>query len=73
MKKANEILNSINPLKLTKKISRQKELVGKAPGSLIYTGEVVDVPVELSVIRYSESHYDSFILKNAADAHEEKV
>ena len=72
MKKANEILNSINPLKLTKKISRQKELVGKAPGSLIYTGEVVDVPVELSVIRYSETHYDSFILKKATDAHEEK-
>ncbi|PKL79712.1 MAG: magnesium and cobalt transport protein CorA [Ignavibacteriae bacterium HGW-Ignavibacteriae-4] len=72
MKKANEILSSINPLKLTKKISRQKELVGKAPGSLIYTGEVVDVPVELSVIRYSETHYDSFILKNATDAHEEK-
>lgn len=72
MKKANEILNSINPLKLTKKISRQKELVGKAPGSLIYTGEVVDAPIEISVIRYGEDHYDSFILKNAADAHEEK-
>lgn len=72
MKKANEILNSINPLKLTKKISRQKELVGKAPGSLIYTGEVADVPVELSVIRYSESHYESFILENANNAHEEK-
>ncbi len=72
MKKANEILNSINPLKLTKKISRQKELVGKAPGSLIYTGEVVDVPVEISVIRYSEEHYDSFILENVSDAHVEK-
>lgn len=72
MKKANEILNSINPLKLTKRISRQKELVGKSPGSLIYTGEVVDVPVEISVIRYSEKYYDDFVLKSASEAHEEK-
>lgn len=72
MKNANEILKSINPLKLAKKINRQKELVGKAPGSLIYTGHVVDEPIEISVIRYSEDHYDSFVLENAADAHEEK-
>lgn len=72
MKKANDILNSFNPLKLTKKISRQKELVGKAPGSLIYTGEVVDEPVEVSVIRYSDDNYETFILENVSDAHLEK-
>lgn len=72
MKKANEILNSINPLKIVRKQSKQKELVGKAPGSLIYTGDVSDVPVEISVIRFDEAYYESEILETAADAHAEK-
>ncbi|MCB0702331.1 MAG: magnesium/cobalt transporter CorA [Candidatus Kapaibacterium sp.] len=72
MKKPNDILKSINPLKLAKKVSRQKELVGKAPGSLIYTGSIVDKPVEISIIRYGEDYFDEFILKNVSEANLEK-
>lgn len=72
MKKANEILSSINPLKIVRRQSKQKDLVGRAPGSLIYTGDVKDVPVTMTVIRYSDKNYDKFELKSASDAHEEK-
>lgn len=72
MKKTNEILSIINPLNLKKRISKQIKLVGQAPGSLIYTGEVEDTPVEISVIRYSEDYFEHFKLENASEAHEEK-
>lgn len=72
MKNANEILNSINPLKIVKKQSKQKELVGKAPGSLIYTGDVIDEPVTMSVIRYNDLEFEQFELKDATEASIEK-
>jgi len=72
MKKANEILDSINPLKIVKRQSKQKELVGKAPGSLIYTGDVIDTPITMNVIRYSEEHYEKFELNEAKEAFVEK-
>lgn len=72
MKKANEFLNSFNPLKIVKRKSKQIDLVGKAPGSLIYTGHVKDSPVVITVIRYSPDHFDKFLLSKAEEAHEEK-
>lgn len=69
---ANEILNKINPINLTKKKSKQSEIVGKAPGSLIYTGMQKDVKVTMSVIRYNSDSYEKFQIDNVSDMGVEK-
>jgi len=69
---ANEILNKINPIHLTRKKSKQSEIVGKAPGSLIYTGLQKDMKVTMSVIRYNSETYERFQIDNVADASNEK-
>lgn len=69
---ANDILNKINPINIAKKKSKQREIVGKAPGSLIYTGVQKDSPVTMSVIRYNSDDYKKFKIESVSEASSEK-
>jgi magnesium transporter len=72
MKKPNEILKMMNPINMKRQTNKQIKLVGQAPGSLIYTGDIEDSPVEISVIRYGEDFFERQILERVEDAHQEK-
>jgi magnesium transporter len=69
---ANDLLNKISPINIAKKKSKQSEIVGKAPGSLIYTGTQKDIQVTMSVIRYNTEEYNKFKIDDVSQASSEK-
>lgn len=72
MNKANQILQKMNFKNLNVRKSKQIKKVGQAPGTLIYTGDIEDSPIEISVIRYSEDSFERAIVEKATDVYQEK-